>query len=184
MSQFFAGKGTSSATSTTLISKQTANNSATISFTSFASSTFKSYIVLFRDIVAQNNADTFNMVFSNNNGVSYINSNYSWSFIFSTSAGGFSQVANHGVGSAFFEIAASVPNTTLLNGQIQLFDINTTNLASYYGQIIEQNSGANAETDISSGVLVGATGINAIQFSCSTGNIASGTITLLGVIEP
>lgn len=178
--------GTSSAVSTTLLSKQVANNSASISFTSFVSSAYATYIILFRDIVPVTNNVNLQMTVSTNNGSSYLASNYEFAFNFNTSGGGNGIVSGSGGGSAFFEICDALSNVAAngMSGQIQLFDINTSNTMKYLGSIVEFAQFGKSNNELCSGVQNSTTPINAIQFSMSSGNISSGTFTLLGVVEP
>lgn len=167
-----------------LISSQTASSSASIAFTNL-SSQFSKYIVEFQYIVPASNS-YFSARLSTDNGSTFISANYLNGNVFGSNA----DVPSGGAVPTD-RINLSVSNVNMINtstkgycGRLEIF--NPSNTANHK---ICRTSGnyTNASGSITyvenSLIYTGATtAVNAIQFFFSSGNIASGTFKLYGVI--
>lgn len=167
-----------------LISTSTASNPSSISFTGL-SSQFSKYIVEFQYIVPVSNS-YFSARLSTDNGSTFISANYLNGNVFGSNA----DVPSGGAVPTD-RINLSVSNVSMINtstkgycGRLEIF--NPSNTANHK---ICRTSGNYTNTSGSityienSSIYTGATtAINAIQFFFSSGNIASGTFKLYGVI--
>ena len=137
--------------------------------------------VKIRSLVPATNATFLSLTFSTNNGSTYLSSNYLWSNFFYTSN------AN---GSSIFDASdtnISLTNATLsstangLNAEIYLFGFAQSVVATLMGKGSMIDSGGFAHGMEIGGMNSGTTAVNAIKFAMSSGNIASGTISLYGM---
>lgn len=171
-----------------LLSNQTASGSATIDFTSFASPLYSSYKIYLRNIVPATNAVHFIIQFSTDNGVTWISTNYVWAFIFNIGAAASNatgQVANNTVADATSIYLTDVAGTAgFINGEIEFYNINVAKITTMQGVIMNApDSNNNDGINTCMGTNTANTTINAIRFKMSSGNIASGTLNLYGIIE-
>jgi len=168
-----------------LLSSQTASSSASISFTSVITSDFTSYYLTIRNLVAATNGSTIQMLASTNNGSSYLSSNYKWVYHADTSNA--TQVTDNNNSSSYIQLSDAISSTTsqAYNCNINLFNLNTSYVFNFYGISINQN---NSNSYVYNGSLAGGnkgtTAINALQIAMSSGNIASGVLSLYGVPNP
>jgi len=169
----------------TFLQSITASSSATISFTSKIDSDFDTFVVKFRNIFPATNAALFRMLFSTNNGSSYLASTgYRWAMINSTSTG---LTQDGATATSSFQVANGLSTTSgrVMNGTMILYGLNSAaNTKSFYSSVEKIGSSGDLEEQRVGGVHTGTTAVNAIRFQMSSGNIASGTFILYGVKEP
>ncbi len=159
----------------TLISTQTASNSATVSFTSGITSTYANYLLVFNGVIPVTNGTDLRMVVSTNGGSSYLNSGYlsGYNFVAYNSA-----AWTNGNASTYFYLLVTQANTAGAggSGHVFLYDVSTGNTLKI--------NGASTRSDSLYGLLQGnqsSNTFNAIQLAMSSGNISSGTFSLYGL---
>ena len=163
------------------LNAQTASNSANISFTSQITSTYSTYLVVMSTILAQTTGGgVLTMATSTNGGSSYASSGYQsgltiWTYNSATTSNinraaqidVFSTMPTSGIGTNGFMWLYNVQNGANFVCTGKLFSIN--------------NAGTTRMTTL--GATIGSANVNAIQFSITTANIASGKFSLYGLIE-
>jgi hypothetical protein len=164
-----------------LISSQSASNSASISFTGLSS--YSSMLFLTLDTIAPvTNAAVLQMFVSTNNGSSYITSGYTSGITYS--AYNSATLTNKNSTSAILlSNTQSNSGANELNGFLYLYNIN---LATYFAVNGMTSWTDTTASNIVNTVALGAfstTGVNAIQFSYSTGNILAGTFSLYSISQ-
>lgn len=178
-----------SAGSLILLSTQTASNSISVVFNAtFLTTTYKKYIFDFIDIVMANDGVNINMVVSEDNGSTYKTTNeYNFSALDSISSSA-SPVSTPGVATANIVISpVSLIGNSVgrgLCGTVIAFNPLGTTLHKRFliDTNCEDNGGATGNRR-SSGTYIGSVNaINNIKFLSNSGNIASGTFKLYGVL--
>ena len=170
----------------TLVTTLTASSSASLSYTSFASASYKSYRLMFSRIIPASNDVDLRVQASVDGGANY---GALWSY-----------------GTGVFDNSntwGSNPGNAQTNNMLIY---NTSNAASatysgVYGELIfnyspvagtapaltgmlgarNANGGAYTNPQIQHGVYDNATEVNALKFLFASGNIASGTIRIYGI---
>ena len=172
-----------------LLETQTASSSSTISFTSNIDSTYKEYQFHFIDIHPSADAE---FTFQADTGT---NTNYNQTI---TSAafqayhyenGGAAELgynANKDLAqSTSFQRIGTLnsENDDACNGILQIFDPSNTTFVKHFISVINSSAVTPATyNDFVAGYFNTTTAITRFQFKMSTGNIASGTIKLYGVV--
>lgn len=154
-----------------LLQTLTANNSATLTFTNLGR--YRAYVFVINSILPATNATNLRMQVSNNNGSSFAASGYNsginyWAYNSAT--------VNNANATTFAMIAASSSNSAQISGTVYA----TPGNGNYWGTVAYQST----VTGVNSfGTCGGGSGIvfNAFQFSMSSGNITSGTISVYGI---
>jgi hypothetical protein len=169
----------------TNISKQVANNSATISFTNFLNSAYSHYLLVINNVQPVTNNVILQMVWSTNGGSSYINTGYVWAATYNNSGGfsGLNDSTGTGITSSL-RIQDALPNTSTLatNFNVNLFNLGSSTLVpSYNGMGCNIDTGPSIGVPTIAGGFVSSENVNAIQLAMSSGNIAAGTFILYGV---
>jgi hypothetical protein len=166
-----------------LIQSLNASSSATISFTTGITSTYTSYLFVFSALLPATNTATFGFQVSTNGGSSYISSGYS------------SGINYNNYNSASFTNANSTTNAVLtgplsttsgygFSGYLNCYNISNGDNVSFAGLGSFYGSSSGQGTMVTYGAGAGTTtDVTAFQFSMSSGNIASGTISLFGILE-
>lgn len=156
----------------------TASSSASLAFTSAEiTATYTSYYILFNNILPQTGSTTFNMDWSVNNGSGYLNSNFQSG---SNHHGWNSTTYTNTSSTSTCPITGSNSSTTIpMSGYILICAVGTSTLTNYVGHVFES---FNTSYDNFGGQGVGVS-VNNIKFSFSSGAIASGTITLYGMVQ-
>lgn len=170
---------------------QTASSSATIDFTGL-DSTYKTYAFVFDNLLPATNQVDLWVRTSTNGGVSYDSgaSDYNYTSFFTV---GGSNGSNSGGTVAGSQINASIINGSYgisnvagngYNSTMYLYDPSATNQAkfTYTGQYETAGAGAYICAFFGSGYRASFAAINAVRFLMSSGNIASGTITMYGLL--
>lgn len=167
-----------------LLSSQAASASASVSFTSSISSVYSTYILKIKNMVPATNNVAIHLLFSTDNGATYLNSNYSWTYSTSYVSGLF------GSGSAsdskiLLGDSLSNVSTQPCNGDITFYNLNTSNTASCLSRLVYYNAPNPGIAEyFDSGFNSTTTPVNALRIILSSGNIASGNFYLYGVVEP
>lgn len=164
------------------ISSATASSSASITFTDL-SSTYRDFIVVLSNVVPATDAVTLRLRTSTNNGSSYDAgaSDYRWAISSGNTSSG---EANAGdAADSFIRIRDEVGTGTgeQISGWVRLHSPQT---AAYF--YTTYDVAAIASTALfwrtqGAGVRTTAANVDAIEFTMSSGNIASGTFTLYGI---
>lgn len=133
----------------------------------------------------QTNNTQLKMLFSINNGSTYLNANYMWTQGYSTA----SVTGTNGSNSdTTFQIQDALNNTAILapNFNFQFFNLNSASNVPYYiseGSTVD-SSGSVLSRLWGSGAFSSVQQTNAIRFQMSSGNIVSGNFYMYGVVEP
>lgn len=164
------------------LSSQTASSSASINFTSLISASYTTYFVTFYNVFPETDAAVLNMNLSNDNGNTWIAADYlcggnyhAYNSNTYTNANSTTTCPINGGGQS---------NTTTnapICGQIFLSNMNVADAPGFFGQCTYFISGGTLNEQFFSGTNTANTGINAIQFLFSAGDISTGTFTLYGV---
>ena len=175
-----------------LISTQTASSSATVSFTSGISSTYKEYIFKFINIHPATDGVDFTFQASTNAGSSYgVTTTHTY----------FNAYHNEGDSGASLgyetgaDLAQSTNEIELVReeklsadsdhcgcGYLHLFDPSNTTFVKHYIARTQANHSANYSMDsYIAGYFNTTSAIDAIRFKVNSGNIDSGVIKLYGV---
>jgi hypothetical protein len=172
-----------------LLSTQTANNSATISFTTGLDSTYDAYEFKFIDIHPRTDNASLQFQGSTNGGTSYgITITSSFFIVYHDEADTATSLQYQGT----YDLAQSTSYQAILPevgngadesgaGSLQLFNPSSTTYVKHFiGRANTYNSG-NFSLEVNvGGYFNTTTAINAIQFQMSSGNF-DGTIKLYGV---
>lgn len=164
----------------TLLHTLTASSSASLTFTStYLTSTYTSYFIKFANIVNSTGTGSpfFSMVFSTNNGLTYLSTGYVAGYM----NNGYNSVPSTATGSTT-SCPLTIPITSSPvgnNGELYI-NLPQSDISSYVGRCFV-NTPTPPEFLSLYGVNTGTTFINNIQFSFSAGNITTGTISLYGI---
>jgi hypothetical protein len=168
------------------LEEHTASSSATLDFTACFSSTYDEYAIVFLNIVPATNSVDPLLRFSTNGGSSYDSSSiYDFAGHIANTAS-FSANVNPGAGQAQGKLFGGMGNSsgTSLNGKATLFNPLSSTL---YKALTWQLSVPTGTTELyncsGSGRYRSTTAANAFRFYFSSGNIASGTIRVYGVVK-
>ncbi len=173
----------------TLISSQTASNSASISFTSGLTSTYKAYKFVFSNMHHRTNVTDAKFQVSTNGGSSYgvaITSTYFTAYHdeADTASGLTYDTGNDAAQSTSFVNIADNTNSDAdmsYSGELILFNPSSTTYVKHF--IIRLCNGASnpqAYDSISAGYVNTTSAVNAIRFQSESGNI-DGTIYMYGI---
>ena len=177
--------------SMSLISTTTASGSATISFTSGITSTYKEYIFKFIDIHPATNSQNFQFQVSINGGSSYGVAIQSTSFYAQHNESDTEAVVEYDAANdlanatGFQTILGKEPgngNDESVAGTLHLFDPASTTFVKHF---ISRGNCQDAEPMTRDGFTAGyvntTSAVNAIQFKMASGNIDAGIIKMYGV---
>jgi hypothetical protein len=174
----------------TLISSQTASNSASLSFTSGLTSTYKAYKFVFSNIHPATEGASFQFNMSTDGGSNY-NTTKTSAVFYAThnEADSAASITYDNAGdlaqSTSFQqliIDCGADNDQSSNGSLTIFNPSST---TYVKHFIAVNNSAH-ELDYSFNWFVSGYGnttsaVNAVRFQMDTGNIDAGTIYLYGI---
>jgi len=178
--------GAAPAAGLTLITTVTASSSATIDVNSTLTDTYKNYLITFENITPATNNVALQMLFSTDNGSSYVTSNYQYvykSFYAGPSGDGNSE----STGNSYISVVNSGHNNAADGGTIgNMWVVSPTNSAVRTSYLWDLNSrmgdGSNYHQRLVGSGFVGATADNdAFQFKFSSGNVASGVVRVYGI---
>lgn len=166
------------------ISTQTASSSASLSFTTGISSNFTTYYVKVRNLLPATNNVTLLLTFSTNGGSTYLSTNYKYAIAWIKSDGGSGTLSSGSDSSIKICENISSTSTRKLNADIVFYNLND---ATYCCKIAHHanyfTAGTLAQAFEGGGMNTGTSAVNAIKFAMSSGNIASGSITLYGCVD-
>jgi len=174
----------------TLISSQTASDTASISFTSGIDSTYREYIFKFYTIRPATDAAEFSFQVNESGETGYNETISSTTFFADhaedNTAAAIQYTATHdqGSGTSFQPIAWDVGNGAdeCCAGELRLFNPGSTSLfKNFYARLADYANGLYMYDDFTAGIIGNSDAITQIQFKFSTGNIADGTIMMYGV---
>lgn len=157
-----------------LIQTQNTAGASSIDFTSGISSTYNTYLVLFRGMLVSSGTSNFQMLFSTNTGSSYLGSNY----ITGYNATAYNNATWANANSTSVCLLGSLSSTVTTNGFFYINGIGSAVVASYSGQLWQGNG---SQPNLIFGTNTTTT-INALRFNVASGNII-GTISLYGVAQ-
>jgi hypothetical protein len=179
----------------TLIQTQTASSSASLNFS--ITNTYTNYAVIFDSILAASSGQSFTLLLSTNAGSSFISSYNGGYYSYAPVSGPTTVVQSPSASSSYLPL--SIPNVTYtgdssstpavpLSGTAYLTAL-TTNAATYYPTMFMDCAHATSGAPGVSCNWVTAYGvtttdtlnINYLSFSFTSGDIASGTISLFGI---
>ena len=171
-----------------LLSTQTASASASISFTSLINSTYSKYIIEIYNLVTASDTVNLLMTASINNGSTYLaGTSYTYhEATLDALSAGYASLISSGASSLNINGNTNLGTATGENYSGMITLLNPSNATVYKNVII--NAGLFESTGTSQVTIVGGGGIrttsavNAIKFAASSGNIASGTFKLYGVL--
>lgn len=163
-----------------LIQSQTANNDASLLFTTGISSAHLNYMLLVSNFLPATNGANLLIQYSINGGVSYINTGYTGGLVF----GYLSTIYNDGINSdAGFLMMKAVDNATRAGcGTYYLFNFFGGTQPSIRGTSTFATGGV-PYSGFSMGYAPTVSNINAFKIVCSAGNITQGTFTLYGLSQ-
>jgi len=182
---------------TTFIKKLTASSSGTLSFVDGASSvvldnTYKEYIFFLNNIHPATNAAKFRMIGSADTGSNYGVATTTTMFESMIDEAGNNDTVRYEDGddahqtTSAFNISTGIGADAdeCLSGYIHLFEPSSTVSVKHFISTIQDVNGSGTPYCVSNrtaGYINTASAIDAIQFSFSSGNIDSGSISLFGI---
>jgi hypothetical protein len=174
----------------TLISSQTASASASISFTSGLTSTYKAYKFVFVNIHPATNGASFRVNFSTDSGSNYNVTKTTTSFeAYHNEADNdvelrYDTTYDQAQSTAFLNIADEVQNSNdaHASGTFTLFNPSSTTYVKHFISNFEALRNPDYSWNyFKAGYANTTSAINAIRFQFSSGNIDAGTIYLYGI---
>ena len=176
--------------SLTLISTQTASNSATVSFTSGIDSTYKEYIFKFINVHPATNSTMFTFQVDTGSNTNYNQTitsclwNAAHSEADTETIFGYQTTLDQSQGTAFQKLANNTGNENdeSLSGTLTIFDPSNTTFTKLFQSRVNELHNENYSFDTyCAGYVNTTTAITRAQFKFASGNIDSGTIKLYGV---
>jgi hypothetical protein len=164
-----------------LIQSIAASSSATISFTTGITTTYNSYTFILSGVLPATSTAQLLLQLSSNGGSSYISSGYNSGHFYSA----YNSTTNNNVqATTSFFISPALATTGGYSGIINCYNV-TSSLYPTQCSTATINSTALSTTafGVGGGYYPTLVTVNAMQFSMSSGNIASGTFTLFGILE-
>lgn len=162
------------------IGSQTANNSASVVFTSGISATYNTYFVTFNHYVPATASTNLILRVSSNSGSSYITTGYN-SIVFWSNTTGATQ---NNTTTGFNLIGNTIANSAAEGcGSFYMYNVTNGGQPAITGTIGYFDVAPSAATGTCYGRGPSATTVNAIQFIASSGNITTGVFNLYGVRE-
>jgi hypothetical protein len=174
-----------------LISSQTASNSASISFTSGITSTYKEYQFYFINMHPGTNIQQFSFNGSTDSGSNY-NVTKTTTFFAPAHAENDSEATlayktlhdiAQGTGFQSLDLQIHTDNDSSLSGTLRLFNpASTTYVKHFIGNTQHMHNNSYSINPFIAGYFNTTSAINAIRFQFSSGNIDDGTILMYGIV--
>ena len=159
-----------------LISTLTASTSATLDFTATNSTIYAGYRFIIEDYLAATDATDLHMRVSTDGGSSYqAGTGYSYGFIGATSAPGTGNAG--GTGASAAKMLNSLSNVAGTSGVIDVIIGGRTRMVG----VLHGYQSAGVFVTVVTGGEWNSSGVNAVRFLQSSGNITSGTIRVYGI---
>ena len=174
----------------TLLSTVTASSSATISFTSGISSTYKEYVFKFIGIHPENNNSQFTFNASVDSGSNYNVTKTTTHFRTlhaendSTASVGYRTGADLAQSTAFQKLHENFggANDECGSGFLHLYDPSNTTFLKHFVACVNSNADDDMnQTGFTGGYFNTTSAINAVQFKMASDNLDSGTIKMYGI---
>lgn len=162
-----------------LVSSQTASNSAALTFSGGTITNFNQLFFVMDGLVPVTNAVSLLMEFSQDGGSTWITTSYASGVNYS---GYNSATQNNANSTADFRLSAGISNTGFYSGNVTYYSFSTAFFSSITGQAVWSDTGLSVTVDARIGGS-GTTGANAVRFRMTSGNISSGTITCFGYLN-
>lgn len=167
-----------------LISTATASSSATISFTGLTS-TYFSYKIIFQNVTPASDQVDFSLRTSANNGSSYDSGATDYNYgryviLYSTQA--VSGNASSGVAQIPLTFSQGNAANETTNGELIIINPSASNYCHMFFNLQYTNYQPAIYAAYEACSRLSAAAVNAIQFSFSSGNIATGIFKLYGII--
>lgn len=168
-----------------LISSQTASSSASLQFTSGITSTYQEYVFVLNNVVAASASQILEMQVSENAGGSWIATGYHWASTYqddgSATPAGFVSTTGTYL-NPLIALDLSTASRGGGNGMVFLSNPASSSAAKHFHWNSSTYNGSNIYSVRGAGAYLGdVNAINGVQFIFSSGNIASGTISLYGI---
>lgn len=165
-----------------LLSTQTASSSATIDFTSISSGTYSSYVLVGSNIVPATNAVYLIMRMSVGGSFLSGGSDYSQRAYRYVASGAAAEGYAAGTGIAISPIGETMSNSTTFgnNFRVEIYSHTGSTYKSVNGQFT--GYGSSYISSVFGGSTLTASAIDGFRLLMSSGNIASGTFKLYGVV--
>lgn len=157
-----------SPTSWSLLSFQNLSGVSLVEFKSCISSNYLVYHAICSNVVFTNDGDV-NLVFSTDNGSTYLSSNYNTLFYFHATDGFTGLNSNTGTASAL--IQSVVTKTDAQNWNTYFYNMNTTKNPMYQGDMTHNDTIGGFNNAQHAGMNTTTTAITAIKFTCSAGTM-------------
>ena len=172
----FVSSATSGVGNWVLIQTQTANNSATINFTTGITSTYTNYVFVLSNVVPVTNNTGLTMVVSVNGGSSYISTNYqAGDILFSYN----STTPANNTTTAVMIITGGIANSDPgLSGTFWLSNITTAKPPVAYWNTMQWNG---VRMSLGASYNNTTSGVNAFRWAFGSGNISTGNFSLYGI---
>jgi len=161
----------------TFLSSATASTSASLDFTSSIDSTYNVYMFVLENVLPDSSNKDLDILFSNDGGSSYETTSYKGKSYVITSTGGSYEST---ISSVFISFGQDSSADDLLNGIVYLYNPSVSNLTYMTGQSFYNGS----DIIVGGGFRNVSEVVDAVRFSYSSGNIASGTISMYGMTTP
>jgi hypothetical protein len=176
----------------TLISSQTASNSASISFTSGLDSTYKAYKFVFSNIVNATDGTSFKFNLSTDSGSNYNVTKTTTMFYAAHQESDASDQFGYDTGrdlaqstsDAFISSDMDNQSDSALNGSLTLFNPSSTTYVKHFISVTNGvgDGGTNYSwNNYGAGYGNTTSAINAVRFQFASGNISAGKIYLYGI---
>lgn len=161
------------------IQTQTAANSPTLDFTTGISATYTSYVFILSDVLPTAFNVQLEALISTNGGTSYLTSGYQSGQL---AASYNSNVwANNNGTTAIFVSGGNVNTSgSGVSGNVNFYNITTASPPACLGLLYWNNGTTNLNQIVASNTTTA--GVNAFRWLFGSGNIASGTISLYGIL--
>jgi hypothetical protein len=166
-----------------LLEQHTANNSATLDFTSI-SSTYDEYVLEILSLVPVTDNVSILLQVGTGSGPTYQTSNYRWARWAHNQAG--ATAAGGSASDSNIPLMGNLSNTSTegLSGTIKVRDPGNASTRKHFNfQLDGIAYTGNYSNCVGSAVYASSTPVTAIRFLCSSGNISSGVIRLYGITK-
>ena len=157
------------------LSTATPSGAASVAFTSLISSTYKTYVLVFDDILTAAGSN-MGLTLSSDNGVSYVTTNYAsgnWYLSYNSAT-----VSNQNF-TTLFQLVTGAENTYGTSGTVWMYGLGVSSKPKIQGDFFV----AEPYWQKTAGIQTATATYNAIKLAFDAGTIASGTITLYGLLQ-
>lgn len=157
-----------------LIQTQTTAGASSLDFTTGISTTYTTYLVLFRNMLVSSGSANFQMLYSTDGGSTFLSSGYQTGY----NGTAYNSTTWGNGNSTTVGLLASLSSSVTSNGFLYINNLAAAQVANYSGQLWQGNG---PQQNVIFGTN-STTTINALRFNVSSGNIV-GTISLYGIVN-